>query len=180
MGICTGCLPLVVGAGAGGTIIAAQRKGVSGVVSDATIRAQIRKQWLQSSYPLLRHLSLSVEDGCAVITGRIPSIDMALEACKLVLNVQGIRSVHDHTEVSEQDRSFSCYLCDISITSRLRTQVLMDRHLASFSYGFRTYDRVVYIMGIARTSDELHRVIAYAKGISRVRKVVNYAQVAPQ
>jgi osmotically-inducible protein OsmY len=51
--------------------------------------------------------------------------------------------------------------------------LLFDSYIKNINYTVDVENAVIYLMGIAQDQAELDRVIAYARDISGVKKVVN-------
>ena len=66
---------------------------------------------------------------------------------------------------------------DVLIASEVRGLLLVDDQISSINYSIDVVNRVVYIMGIAQSDAELQRVLGHARGVSRVRQVVNHARI---
>ena len=52
-----------------------------------------------------------------------------------------------------------------------------DQEVKSVNINIETYDGVVYLMGIARSSDELRQIAEHASVVNGVREVVSYIQI---
>ena len=66
---------------------------------------------------------------------------------------------------------------DAWITAQLSATLLFDKEVSSINYSLETVDGIIYLMGIARSREELERVVAHAKEVSYVRRVVSYVRV---
>ena len=63
------------------------------------------------------------------------------------------------------------------IGAQLRARLLGDAAIASINYSIETVNGSVYLIGVAQNQAELDRVIAYAKNIAYVRRVLNYMRL---
>lgn len=169
------CNPVTVGVGAGAVVgaAAAEDRGVSGVYSDTKIRSQINYRWLQGASILMDRIDLSVQDGQVLLTGVVENDELKEKAVTLIKNVPGITRIIDDITVGVP-QTFSDYSRDAWITTKLKTTLLLDKDVASRNYSIRTVGQVVYLMGTARNSNELGRVIDHASSIAGVKRVVNY------
>jgi hypothetical protein len=66
---------------------------------------------------------------------------------------------------------------DTVISSRLRGDLIADGKVKSINLTVKTEDGVIYIIGSARSQDELDRVTNYARNIPNVRRVVSYVRI---
>ena len=58
--------------------------------------------------------------------------------------------------------------------ARLRAKLLTDRAVNSLNISIESVNQSVYLIGIIHSEDELTRVIAHAKNVPYVRRVVSY------
>jgi len=63
------------------------------------------------------------------------------------------------------------------ISTRLKNDLVWDSQVKSINYTVKTENGIVYIIGSARTKDEMERVTGYARNIPNVRRVVSYVRV---
>ena len=88
----------------------------------------------------------------------------------------GVREVINEVQVDDEsgltDRGR-----DLWIAARLRGQLLVDDQVSSINYSVEVVNRVVYVIGVARTDAELARVLGHARAQSYVKSVVNYVRV---
>ena len=166
-------MTLGVGAGATVGVAAAEDRGVGGVYSDTKIRSQINYRWLQGASILMDRVDLSVQDGQVLLTGVVESDELKEKAEALITDVSGITRIINDIQVGVP-QTFADYSRDAWITTKLKTNLLLDKEVASRNYSVRTVGQVVYLMGTAKDSAELARVIDHASAISGVKHVVNY------
>jgi osmotically-inducible protein OsmY len=66
---------------------------------------------------------------------------------------------------------------DTWITTQLRTKILTDTEIFDINYTVETVNGVVYLLGIAKTQEELDRVTDHARNINGVVKVVSHVRL---
>lgn len=172
------CSPvgMVAGAGAGAGIAASQERGFKGAMDDQAIRLDINHLWFQESMALYRDVNLQVQEGRVLLTGTVPDEETRLRAVALAWQADGVREVINEIEVAE-DGSLADAAQDRLISAKLKSRLLADADVDSINYSIETVDGAIYLIGIARSQAELDRVIAYARDIPYVRRVVNYVRV---
>ena len=172
----SGCLGIALGAG--GTLASAvsQQRGVSGVVSDTVIRARINDRWFAHDVDMYRRVSLVVQDGRVLLTGRVPTREMRLDAVRLAWQADGVREVVNEIKVTDEG-GIASFAADTWISSQLKAKILLDREISSLNYSIETVGGVVYLMGVARSRAELDRVTDYARNLRNVERVVSYVEV---
>jgi osmotically-inducible protein OsmY len=172
-----GCTPTGVAVGAGATagVAAMQERGIKGALSDTRTRIQINDKWLQADEQMYRKVSLQVQQGRVLLTGQVPSEEMRLEAVRLAWQADGVAEVINEIEVG--DSSFGDLATDTWISTQLKTDLLLDSEVYSINYSIETSNGVVYILGVARSQQEMDRVIDYARNLANVRRVVSYVRI---
>lgn len=172
-----GCIVAAAGAGAaGGYTVLGQELSPGQQVRDAATRAVIRQSWGEYNQEVAHDLEATVYDGRVLITGRVPQEEWRQEAVKRAWKADGVKEVYDEIEVGP-DTHFMDEARDTVISTRLRNDLLFDQYIKSINYTIRTENGVVYIIGAARSPQELNRVTDYARNIPNVRRVVSYVRI---
>ena len=172
----SGCIPLVVGAGATGAVVAAQDRGLEAGVDDNEIAFEINRKLAEKDADLFRRVSTQITKGRVVLIGTVEKPEDRVTATKIVWTVGGVKEVVDQLQVGKP-LSFSEQTNDTIITTKLRAAITGDTGISSINYSIETLRGTVYLMGIAQDKAELDRVIAHARAISGVRNVVSNVDV---
>lgn len=174
------CDPVTLGvagtAAAGGTAVA-QERSVSDAISDQAIRISINDLWLRESLEMYNRLSLTVTEGRVLVTGQVPTPEERVTAIRLVWQVDGVREVINEVQVADSG-GISGYARDAWISTQLRSRLAFDGSVSALNYSIDTVGGTIYIMGIAEDQAELDRVIAHARNIPYVQRVVPYVRMA--
>ncbi len=170
------CAPAVVGAGAAAGVTAVQERGFKGAVADTEIRLEINHLWFQESTSLYSKVNLQVQEGRVLLTGNVPDPAARLSAVRLAWQAKGVGEVINEIEVRDTSALLDAAR-DEWISAELKARILVDRAIVSINYSIETVNQVVYLIGIAQSQAELDRVIAHAKDIAYVRRVVSYVRV---
>jgi osmotically-inducible protein OsmY len=174
-----GCVPVVVGgAAAGAGYVAGQERSPVQQAKDTAIHAQVVDRWQRFSGDMAAGLDCSVFDGKVLITGTMKNPEWRVDAVRLAWQVDGVKEVHNEAQVSDKT-SLSDDARDTWITTRLRSALTFDPNVRSLNYTIETVNGVVYLIGSARTQNELDRVTNQARNIPNVRKVVTYVDIRP-
>lgn len=174
-----GCVPVVVGGTAAGVGYAAgQERGPVQQAKDFGIRAQIVDNWWRFNEEMASGLSCNVYDGKVLIAGTVRDPEWRVDAVRLAWQVDGVREVHNEAQVSDKT-SLMDDARDTWITTRLRSALTFDPDVRSLNYTIETVNGTVYLIGSARTREELERVTNHARNIPNVRKVVTYVDIRP-
>jgi osmotically-inducible protein OsmY len=111
-----------------------------------------------------------------LLTGRVPKEEWRDAAVKGAWRADGVKEVYNEIEVGP-DTHFMDEARDTVISSRLRGDLIADGKVKSINMTVKTEDGVVYVIGSARSQDELDRVTNYARNIPNVRRVVSYVRI---
>lgn len=171
-----GCVPLVFGGAAVGATVVAQERPVSTAISDTTIQAGIDKRLLESNIDIFKRVDISVVEGRVLLTGLVPEPQNRLDAARIAWQPDGVKEVINEIEVVDRS-SLSDAARDTWITTKLRGKITFDDKISGINYTIDTVNQRIYLIGIARSQEELDRVIAYARDIDYVRGVVPYVRV---
>jgi osmotically-inducible protein OsmY len=177
MGLSLGaCAPVVIGAGVTAGVAATQERGLKGAAADTGIRLAIDRLWLEDSAALFSKINLQVQEGRVLLSGRVPEPEVRVTAVRLAWQVDGVAEVINEIEVGDTS-SLMDAARDEWIGAQLRARMVGDAAIASINYSIETVNGSVYLIGIAQSQAEVDRVVAYAKNIAYVRRVLNYMRI---
>ncbi len=175
-----GCVVAAVGgAAAGGYTLATEERTPQQIAQDATIAALAHKNWSDANVELARDLDATVYDGRLLITGTVPTAAMKAQAEELVRKIDNVKEIHNEVEVGSPT-NFAQDARDNIVSNSLRADLLADSEVRSSNFTVHTLDGVVYIMGYARNSAERDRVLAYARNLDNVKRVVYFIRAGGQ
>tara|TARA_R110000868_G_scaffold11751_12_gene57333 strand:+ start:2282 stop:2905 length:624 start_codon:yes stop_codon:yes gene_type:complete len=171
-----GCVSTVVGAGAMAGTAAMEERGLAGAADDTAIRLRINALLSDKDERLWRKVGLQVYLGRVLLTGTLETPEMRAEAVRLVWQAEGVKEVINEIQLVGADDS-SGFARDTWISTQLKSALLFDKEVASINYSIETVRGTVYLIGLAQDKRELDRVINHARGLSYVKKVVNYVRI---
>lgn len=176
-GSLSGCAGALLGAGASAGVAAAEERGLDGAVDDTKIRAEINHYWFQYNAELHRKAGLTINEGRVLLTGVMPTEAMRADAVRLAWQAAGVREVINEVEVLPQGTDAIDDGRDVVISQTLKARLLFDKEIRNINYTIDVVHGVVYLMGIAQSEAELDRVIAYARDIANVKRVVSHVRL---
>lgn len=167
------CAVAVVGAGGAVGMGAAQERGFEAAVDDAKIKTDISASYVDKTFGLYRDITIDVSEGRVMLTGSVDKPETHDDAVKIAWQTAGVRQVIDEIQVTSQG-GFKSGVDDAWIANKLRTQLMFDGAVRNVNYTVEVENGVVYLFGIAQDQTELDRVIAAARDIADVKKIINH------
>ena len=170
----SGCALAVVGGGAAAVGVgAAEERGFEGAMEDTKISADINQRWLQQSFSLFRQITLNIVEGRVMLTGSVEKAATRTDAVRLAWQAAGVRQVLDEIQVTDQS-GFTSYVQDSWISEKLTERLRFDQQVKNINYKMDVVNGVVYLLGIAQDQAEKDRVLAHARDVNDVKRVVDH------
>jgi len=171
-----GCASAVVGAGATVGTAAMEERGLSGVADDRASRLRINALLSDKDERLWRKVGMQVYMGRVLLTGTVETEAMRADAVRLAWSAKGVKEVINELQLADSGGA-SGFARDTWISTQLKFALLFDKQVSSINYSIETVLGTVYLIGLAQDRVELNRVMNHARGLSYVKKVVNYVQI---
>jgi osmotically-inducible protein OsmY len=176
-GLLSGCAATVVGAGASAGVAAAEERGLDGAVDDLKIRTEINHLWFQKDVEMYRKVTLNISEGRVMLTGMVATDQARADAVRLSWQATGVKEVLNEIQVVAAGESGWDQANDLWIQNKLKARLLTDGDVKNINYIVDVTDSVVYLLGIAQSSTELDRVIAHARDVSGVKRVISHVRL---
>lgn len=173
-----GCTAAGTAAGAGAAVgvAAFEERGVEGAARDLRTTAQIREAMFMEDHTLLTKIGVEVYMGRALLTGAVTDEQVRADAVRLAWTAAGVEDVLNEIQVVE-DTDAVDGARDVWITTQLRSQLTFDKQVLAINYSIETVNGTIYLIGTAQNQAELDRVIAHARELSNVRRVVSHVEI---
>lgn len=167
------CVPAVImgGGSAGAGVV--EEGGVGGAATDTRIRMQISSDLLQKSESLYHAVNLNVRGGRVLITGSVETEELKETAGTVAEKTEGVTQVYNELQLAKAGGVLS-YSNDVLISRSLKSRLVFDKSVFSVNYDVDVIKGVVYILGVAQNELEREQVIAHARDMSDVKRVVPY------
>ena len=163
-----------IGAGARAGLAIAEERSVRTVISDAALKLSVNKGLLENSFEnLFWTIKTTVFEGRVLLTGAVKTKQLRDQANEIVWAIDGVREVLNELQVV-RDKSVADSVRDKMIAVSLHSKIAGDKKITGINYKIVTYNRTIYLIGVAQTQGELDRVVTYARSIQYVRRLVNY------
>lgn len=172
----SGCVGMVIGAGATAGVAASEERGLEGATQDARIRVEINEAWFRHNVDMYSKVTLAISEGRVLLTGTVPTEQVREDAVRLTWQVAGVREVYNELLVSESSGVIDGAR-DLRIQQEIKSRMLFDKQISNINYTVDVTDGTVYLLGIAQSDTELNRVIGHAREVSAVKNVITYVRL---
>ncbi|SDH72722.1 BON domain-containing protein [Roseospirillum parvum] len=169
-----GCSPISTASTLGGAVLEDRSGGDQ--VEDLRIRVALNKALLDDSARLFRAVSTKVWEGRVMLTGAVAEAAQMDRAVAAAWGIDGVDEVINELQVAEAG-SLGDFVDDGLITQKLEARLLADGEVRSVNYRMSAVKGTVYLLGVARGQGELDRVMAHARDIDGVRRVVPHVRL---
>jgi osmotically-inducible protein OsmY len=171
-----GCVAVAGGGAAVAGTTVAQDRSVGEAVSDENLNLSIRRELDKVD---LDHLvDVSVIDGHVVLTGTVYTQDQRIDAAKAAWAFKNVKDVDNEVQIGNPGGPIR-FAKDAWITTRVRTTLWGDKKVKGVNYDVETVRGVVYLMGTARSRQELEDAVEKVRRIGGVKKVVSLVRIRP-
>lgn len=173
-----GCsLPgMAIGAGATAGIAAAEERGVERALEDLKIDIEVKRLLLELDDRLVTKVSTEVFEGRVLLTGTVANPEQRIAVTRLTWSVDGVAEVLNELR-TDGESSLLHASRDTIISTELRARMMGDGEVRAINYNIETVRGTIYLLGIARSEEELTRVVHHARNVSGVRKIVPLVRV---
>ena len=154
-----------------GVSVAFDPRSVGTQMDDSIMQKNLVARIIVKDKNYLISIKSKVLDGRIFLTGKVDTLEEKLLLTKLAWETKGARSVRNDIKIKEEF-NFKRSAKDILITSQLRTALIFNKNIKATNYQIDTYNKKIYIYGIALTSEEKDLVISEATEILDVENVV--------
>ena len=178
LGGCPAAIVAGLGAAGGAGFTARQERGTGGSVVDLKIKTNIQNAWLQTNPLMQRDLNVTVYEGRTLLTGMAPNPEFKAQAKEIASRVSGVKTVYDEIEVSPPGGAWDSAK-DSWITTRVRTELTFNPNIRSVNYTIETVNKSVYLIGSARSQEELDIATNAARTTPEVKRVVSHVEIRP-
>lgn len=174
--VTSACAVALVGGGAAAGAVVAQDRGAKGVLSDTRIRTDINNRWYEESRDLYARINLQVQEGRVLLSGRVVDPQTRVDAVRLAWQVDGVKEVINEIEIDDET-TLTDRARDTKIGIEMRNKLRFDKDVRSLNYSVEVVNQQIFLIGVAQDQAELDRVMAHAKNVRYVHRVVSYVRI---
>lgn len=170
------CLMALVAGSALGACSLVQEKTFGESLDEASAGTEIKtKLFTTGGSSVFGEVDVEVADRFVLLSGRVPSEADRIEAERIAWTVRSVDEVAN--ELVVERRNVGRDLTDRWITEQVRTRLIANSDVKGLNYNIQVYNGVVYLLGLARSEDELRDAAETASRVKGVEKVVSYVKL---
>lgn len=159
-----------------GGCFAIQEKTFGESLDEASAGTAIKSiLFTEGAFSRFGEVDVEVSDRFVLLSGRVPSEADRKEAERIAWSVKSIDEVANELVVTKRDVGRD--MNDRWITEQVRGRIIADSDVKGVNYNIQVFDGVVYLMGFARSEDELRQAAEHASRVKGVQKVVSYVKM---
>ena len=147
--------------------------------ADTAITFDINEILLGEKYrDLFAEISTDAYERVVLLTGTVKFAQNKQRATDLVRGVKGVKRIVNELQVTN-DYGIGAAANDLWIETKLKVLLLGTKDIRSINYRWRSVNGTVYVIGAARSQQEMNTVLDVIRKTDRVKKVINHAWVRP-
>jgi osmotically-inducible protein OsmY len=158
-----------------GGCFAVQEKTFGESLDEATAGTTIKTKLFAGGASRFGEVDVEVADRFVLLSGRVPSEADRQEAERLAWSVSSVDEVANELVIDKFDLGRD--MNDRWITEQVRARIISDSEIKGVNYNIQAFNGVVYLLGLARSEDELRRAAEHASKVKGVQKVVSYVKM---
>ena len=151
-------------------------RSIGEFVDDTIIKALIKNTYFDQNELLFFNIDVEVSQGRVLLTGTVENIDLKIEATRIAWGVEGIQTVINEIQVSNSDNIIN-FADDLVISTKVKGKLILNENVNSLNYSIETVNKLVYIIGIAKSEDERDLVLNIAREVYGVEEVIDYISI---
>jgi len=154
---------------------AVQEKTFGESLDEATAGTTIKSKLFSEGASRFGEVDVEVAGRFVLLSGRVPSDADRKEAERVAWTVSSIDEVANELVIDKFDMGRD--INDRWITEQVRARIISDGEVKGVNYNIQVYNGIVYMLGIAKSEDELRRAAEHASKVKGVKKVVSYVKM---
>lgn len=172
----SGCVTAAIGTAASVGVYAAQDRTVGEGIDDASASQQVKMRLMAADSAAFQEVDVEVANRSLLLSGTAPTAEHRQAAETIARSVRTVDHVYNEIVIGEPS-SFVRSAQDEFITAQIRARLTASPAVRAINVNIETFHGNVYLMGLARTQNELERAAEIASVVGGVRRVVSFMQV---
>ena len=168
--------PIIGGVGAIAFSSSAQEKGLGTSINDKVIYVKLRNAIYDWNPSVSENISLSVDNGSILVTGKLKNIDTKIQLTKIIWEINGVKEVNNKVQISETN-NFKNIAKDLASLGEIKARLMASKKLNSLNFSIDVVNNIAYISGIASSEEEISIVTQIAQEARFIKEVQNFVKV---
>ena len=167
---------MVAGAAAGVGMAAVQDRTAGEVMDDGHAYGDVKGRLMAADAEGFRDTHVEVYNDNLLLSGSAPDEQHHQAALMIARSYRTIHNVYDELAIGERS-TIGTAVGDQLVGAQIRTRLFASPHVRAVNINLEVFHGNVYLMGTARSDDELRRAAEIASSVAGVRRVVSFMQV---
>ncbi len=120
-------------------------------------------------------VDVAVVDKFVLLSGRVPTDADRKDAERIAWQVASVDEVANELQIEKWDIGRD--MNDSWITEQVRLRLVADNDIKGTNFNIQVHNSVVYLLGTARSEEELRKAAEHASLVNGVQKVVSYVKM---
>lgn len=153
-------------------------RSVHDVNAGRVIEARMRRAYDHN----LKGVDVEVAEGVVLLSGNVHTKEARIEAERIAWSAPKVDQVGNEIMIREK-QTFSRNAKDGLLEKSVRTRLTAAKSVKARNFNVETHEGIVYLLGVARTPQELEKaaqIAAHTKGTTEVISYVRVANKGPQ
>ena len=168
--------PIIGGVGAIAFSSSAQEKGLGTSINDKVIYVKLRNAIYNWNPSVSENISISVDNGSILITGKLKDIDTKVQLTKIIWEINGVKEVNNKVQISETN-NFKNIAKDLASLGEIKARLMASKQLNSLNFSIDVVNSIAYISGVASSEEEISIVSQIAQEARFIKEVQNFVKV---
>ncbi len=166
------CAAVIVAGATSGAIIASDRRTAGILIEDQNIELKFSTRLSENpAVDNSSHLNAISYNGVVLIVGQTPQQNYKNQISEFARKIPSVKRIHNEVRVSAPN-SLMNRSSDSYITSKIKTNMALEKNFSSSAIKVVTENGEVFLMGLV-TKQEAEIAIAITKNIDGVQKVID-------
>lgn len=122
-------------------------------------------------------VDVEVAQSIVVLSGNVPRKEDKIEAGRIALSAPYVTQVGNEIQLREKQGQLE-NIKDAMLNKSVRARLIATKAVKARNYSVEVHDGVVYLMGVARTSEELALAAHITRTTKGTKEVISYVKVA--
>ncbi len=146
-------------------------------LDDVNAGRAIKARMVRAAEFNLSKVDIEVAEGIAVLTGHVPSQEDRIEAERIAWSAPQVLQVGNEVQLDNKTGIIRSTK-DTVLSTAVRTRLIAEKSVKSRNINIETHNGVIYLLGVARTPQELERTAYIASTTKGAKEVISYIKMA--